>query len=70
MQAPSVAAFGRARGRQRETEFGAAALRPGHPLADFRVGIGLATGHAVAGGIGAKDQLNKVTVFGPVVNLA
>jgi adenylate cyclase len=51
-------------------QFEAAALRPGHPLADFRVGIGLATGHAVAGGIGAKDQLNKVTVFGPVVNLA
>jgi len=51
-------------------QFEAAALRPGHPLAGFRVGIGLATGHAVAGGIGAKEQLNKVTVFGPVVNLA
>jgi adenylate cyclase len=51
-------------------QFEAAALRPGHPLAGFRVGIGLANGHAVAGGIGAKDQLNKVTVFGPVVNLA
>lgn len=50
-------------------EFEAAALRPGHALHDFRVGIGLATGRAVAGGIGTSDQL-KVTVFGPVVNLA
>lgn len=50
-------------------EFEAAAVREGHPLADFRVGIGLATGRAVAGGIGTIDQL-KVTVFGPVVNLA
>ncbi len=50
-------------------EFEAAARRPGHPLNDFRVGIGLATGRAVAGGIGTIDQL-KVTVFGPVVNLA
>jgi adenylate cyclase len=51
-------------------QFEATALRPGHALADFRVGIGLATGRAVAGGIGEKDQLNKVTVFGPVVKLA
>jgi adenylate cyclase len=51
------------------TEFEAAARRPGHPLADFRVGIGLATGRAVAGKIGTVDQV-KVTVFGPVVNLA
>jgi adenylate cyclase len=50
-------------------EFEAAGRREGHPLADFRVGIGLATGRAVAGGIGTIDQL-KVTVFGPVVNLA
>jgi adenylate cyclase len=42
---------------------------PGHPLADFRVGIGVATGTAVAGQIGAPQQA-KVTVFGPVVNLA
>ena len=40
-----------------------------HPLADFRLGIGLATGRAVAGKIGTVDQV-KVTVFGPVVNLA
>ena len=51
-------------------QFGAAALRESHTLSGFRVGIGLSAGHAVAGGIGAKDQLNKVTVFGPVVNLA
>lgn len=50
-------------------EFEAAAPRGGHALADFRVGIGLANGPAVAGGIGTTDQL-KVTVFGPVVNLA
>lgn len=50
-------------------EFEAAALRPGHPLAAFRAGIGLATGRAVAGGIGTSEHL-KVTVFGPVVNLA
>jgi adenylate cyclase len=49
--------------------FEAAAREPGHPLADFRVGIGLATGPAVAGKIGTTDQA-KVGVFGPVVNLA
>lgn len=40
-----------------------------HPLADFQVGIGIATGMAVAGQIGAAEQF-KVSVFGPVVNLA
>ncbi|HQU42765.1 MAG TPA: adenylate/guanylate cyclase domain-containing protein [Pirellulales bacterium] len=49
--------------------FETAARDPSHPLADFRVGIGLATGRAVAGRIGTTDQ-SKVTVFGPVVNLA
>lgn len=39
------------------------------PLANFRVGIGIASGRAVAGKIGTVDQV-KVTVFGPVVNLA
>ena len=39
------------------------------PLQDFRVGIGVAHGRAVAGKIGTSDQV-KVTVFGPVVNLA
>ncbi len=33
------------------------------------MGIGIATGKAVAGKIGTVDQV-KVTVFGPVVNLA
>ena len=42
---------------------------PNHPLSDFRVGIGIATGRAVAGKIGSRDQV-KVTAFGPVVNLA
>lgn len=37
--------------------------------ADFHAGIGIATGKAVAGKIGTVDQV-KVTVFGPVVNLA
>jgi adenylate cyclase len=50
-------------------QFAAAALRQGDPLADFRAGIGIATGNAVAGKIGTVDQV-KVTVFGPVVNLA
>jgi len=40
-----------------------------HPLADFRVGIGIAHGLAIAGKIGAESQA-KVGVFGPVVNLA
>jgi adenylate cyclase len=35
----------------------------------FHAGIGVATGRAVAGKIGTIDQV-KVTVFGPVVNLA
>ncbi|MCE9567678.1 MAG: adenylate/guanylate cyclase domain-containing protein [Planctomycetes bacterium] len=43
--------------------------QPGSPLAGFRVGIGVATGRAVAGRIGPNEQA-KVTVFGPVVNLA
>ena len=35
----------------------------------FTMGIGIATGNAVAGKIGTQDQV-KVTAFGPVVNLA
>ena len=50
-------------------EFAEFAARPENPLADFRIGIGVATGRAVAGKIGTTDQV-KVTVFGPVVNLA
>jgi len=49
--------------------FEAVSLRPDHSMADFRVGIGIASGPAVAGKIGTVDQV-KVTVFGPVVNLA
>ena len=42
---------------------------PDHPLVDFRVGIGVAHGRAVAGKIGTSGRMT-VTVFGPVVNLA
>ena len=44
-------------------------LQSDHPLSDFHMGIGIAHGRAVAGKIGTQDQV-KVTVFGPVVNLA
>jgi adenylate cyclase len=50
-------------------EFDMAAKQEGHALAGFRMGIGIATGRAVAGKIGTADQV-KVSVFGPVVNLA
>ncbi|HUG67620.1 MAG TPA: adenylate/guanylate cyclase domain-containing protein [Pirellulaceae bacterium] len=50
-------------------EFADAAIDRHHPLSDFRMGIGIASGRAVAGKIGTVDQV-KVTVFGPVVNLA
>jgi adenylate cyclase len=49
--------------------FHEAAQRDRHALAGFRVGMGLATGQAVAGKLGTVDQV-KVTAFGPVVNLA
>ncbi|WP_339732580.1 adenylate/guanylate cyclase domain-containing protein [uncultured Gimesia sp.] len=44
-------------------------LQTDHPLSDFRMGIGIAHGRAVAGKIGTSEQV-KVSVFGPVVNLA
>lgn len=50
-------------------ELESAARQDDHPLHDFSMGIGIATGRAVAGKIGTVDQV-KVTVFGPVVNLA
>ncbi len=50
-------------------EFLAAANEAAHPLRDFHVGIGIASGRGVAGKIGSSDQV-QVTVFGPVVNLA
>ena len=49
--------------------FAKAAATKNHPLADFAMGIGIAHGRAVAGKIGTAEQV-KVTVFGPVVNLA
>jgi adenylate cyclase len=49
--------------------FSATAKQPNHPLANFEMGIGIAHGRAVAGKIGTADYV-KVTVFGPVVNLA
>lgn len=49
--------------------FARAAAQKNHPLADFAMGIGIAHGRAVAGKIGTAEQV-KVTVFGPVVNLA
>ncbi|OHB74990.1 MAG: hypothetical protein A2W31_15665 [Planctomycetes bacterium RBG_16_64_10] len=51
------------------SELQRASLRQDDLLAGFRMGIGIATGNAVAGKIGTVDQV-KVTVFGPVVNLA
>jgi adenylate cyclase len=51
------------------TAFKDAASLDQHALAGFRVGMGLATGEAVAGKLGTVDQV-KVTAFGPVVNLA
>ena len=50
-------------------QFEEAAQQGSHTLRDFQMGIGIATGTAVAGRIGTTDQ-GKVTVFGPVVNLA
>jgi len=50
-------------------EFEEVSTREAHILSDFRAGIGIAKGTAVAGKIGTEDQV-KVTVFGPVVNLA
>ncbi|HEY1190312.1 MAG TPA: adenylate/guanylate cyclase domain-containing protein, partial [Gemmata sp.] len=49
--------------------FEAVGREPAHLLHGFRAGIGIASGRAVAGGIGTAEQA-KVTVFGPVVNLA
>jgi adenylate cyclase len=50
-------------------EFSNAQADPNHPLKDFETSIGIAHGRAVAGKIGTREQV-KVTVFGPVVNLA
>jgi adenylate cyclase len=50
-------------------EFEASSRMENHALSKFKAGLGIATGKAVAGQIGTVDQV-KVTVFGPVVNLA
>ncbi len=50
-------------------EFLAADWRSVDEPSDFRIGIGVATGRAVAGKIGTVEQV-KVTVLGPAVNLA
>lgn len=50
-------------------EFARMAQTPQHSLADFRMGIGLARGRAVAGRIGTGEHF-VFTAFGPVVNLA
>lgn len=52
-----------------QSAFGAFVDQSDHPLFGFKVGVGIGTGRAVAGQIGSLDQA-KVTVFGPVVNLA
>ena len=49
-------------------EFRRARSQPNHSLADFKVGIGIAHGRAIAGKIGTAEQI-KVGAFGPVVNL-
>lgn len=50
-------------------EFEQAGRLPEGLLAGFEIGIGIATGRAVAGKIGTLEHA-KVTVFGPPVNLA
>lgn len=50
-------------------EFENTSNQAGHALAGFHAGLGIASGRAVAGQIGTVDQV-KITVFGPVVNLA
>jgi adenylate cyclase len=52
-----------------QVEFARAKLASDAQLAQFQIGIGIATGRGVAGKIGSHDQV-KVTAFGPVVNLA
>ncbi len=52
-----------------QAEFARAKLASDEQLAQFQIGIGIATGRGVAGKIGSHDQV-KVTAFGPVVNLA
>ncbi len=50
-------------------EFESMANQTDHSLSNFRIGVGIASGRAVAGKIGTVDQV-KVTAFGPAVNVA
>ncbi len=50
-------------------EFAQASRKKDNPLAGFACGIGIANGAAIAGRLGTLDQF-KISVFGPVVNLA
>lgn len=50
------------------TTFSSGASRPDDPFGDFRVGVGIAHGTAIAGKIGTDHQ-SKFGVFGPIVNL-
>jgi adenylate cyclase len=50
-------------------EFAVLSVQPTHALRNFRIGMGIASGRAVAGKIGTAHQV-KVTAFGPAVNLA
>jgi len=52
-----------------QLRFAHASRKSGDPLADFRCGIGIASGLAVAGRLGTAGKF-KIDVFGPVVNLA
>jgi adenylate cyclase len=49
--------------------FQAAVASPHSLLRGFHVWIGIATGRAIAGRIGTRDQA-KIGVFGPVMNVA
>lgn len=51
-----------------QQEFFKAIEHPESPLSGFQVGIGVATGNAIAGKIGTQEQI-KVGAFGPPVNI-
>lgn len=51
-----------------QSEFQQAEQQSGSHLHDFRIGIGIAHGQAVAGKVGT-DQQSKIGAFGPVVEL-
>lgn len=50
-----------------QADFQRASANKENPLSDFKVGIGIAHGRAIAGKIGTAEQA-KIDVFGPVVN--